>query len=116
MFCDILKKLRKQSGYSQAELANHLGVAKSTISMYEVGNRTPDYEMLKSIAIFFNVDINTLFGSETPKKENPAEGEIAEDVVIYHRDGKTVRRTFTKDQLDMITKMLDAIPDKPKDI
>jgi len=74
MFCDILKGLRKQRGLSQSELANHLGVAKSTVSMYEVGNRTPDYEMLKSIAIFFNVDTNILF--EFPQQtEKPIDGD-----------------------------------------
>ena len=86
MFCDILKKLRKQRGYSQAELANYLGVAKSTISMYEVGSRIPDYEMLKSIAIFFKVDINTLFESTpSPLKKGikiPVYGKVAAGIPI----------------------------------
>jgi len=30
--------------------------------MYELGNRSPDMEMLRQIADFFNVDINYLFG------------------------------------------------------
>ena len=47
------------------------------------------------------------------EKEKPAdEGELEKDVVIYHRDGKTVRRKFTKAQLAMISAMLDAIPDE----
>ena len=47
------------------------------------------------------------------EKEKPTnEGELEKDVVIYHRDGKTVRRKFTKAQLAMISAMLDAIPDE----
>ena len=48
--------------------------------------------------------------------EKPAdEGELSEEIVIYHRDGKTVRRKFSKEQLKMISAMLDAIPDDPDD-
>lgn len=61
-FKDELRRLRKQDGMTQAELAVRLGIAKSTISMYECGNREPDFETLESIADFFNVDMNRLTG------------------------------------------------------
>ncbi len=35
-------------------------ISKSAISMYENGNREPDFETLEAIADFFNVDINLL--------------------------------------------------------
>lgn len=57
-FKDVLKYLRERSELSQAELANKLGLAKSTVSMYEVGKRQPDFETLELIADFFNVDMN----------------------------------------------------------
>lgn len=38
-FTERLKELRKSKGLSQSELAKYLGVAKSTISMLEVGSR-----------------------------------------------------------------------------
>lgn len=60
MFKDELKILRITNGYTQEDLARKLGVAKSTISMYENGNRIPDLEMLETIADFFNVDMNRL--------------------------------------------------------
>lgn len=44
------------------EFAEKLSVAKSTISMYEVGKREPDFETLESIADFYNVDMNFLLG------------------------------------------------------
>jgi len=61
-FCDVLKKLRNSYNLSQGQLADKLNISKSTISMYELGNRSPDMEMLRQIADFFNVDINYLFG------------------------------------------------------
>lgn len=64
LFKDMLKYLRSRENLSQAELAEKLGVAKSTISMYEVGKREPDFETLEAIADLFNVDMNFLLGKE----------------------------------------------------
>lgn len=61
-FPNILKYLRQRSGMTQLELANKLQVSKSTISMYENGNREPDFETLEFIADIFNVDMNFLIG------------------------------------------------------
>ena len=64
MFCRILRSLRRQKKITQEELGVVLGVAKSTISMYENGKRTPDFEMMEKIADFFNVDMDFLRGKE----------------------------------------------------
>ena len=63
MFNDVLRQLRTDSGMSQEELAKRLGLAKSTISMYESGSREPSLEILEAIADTFNVDMNTLTDS-----------------------------------------------------
>lgn len=42
--------------------------------------------------------------------------EQEESFIVLHMNGKTVEKHFTKEQMEMITKMLDAIPEKPKDI
>ena len=83
MFCDILKQLRKRAGYSQVELANILNLSKSTIAMYEVGNRMPDHEMMKTIAELFNVDLNYLYGM-APKKgvRIPVYGTVAAGIPL----------------------------------
>lgn len=65
MFSDVLKRLRKREGWSQEELGRRLGLAKSTISMYENGTREPSLEILEAIADLFNVDMNTLTDSRT---------------------------------------------------
>ena len=66
-FSDMLKYLRKREGLTQQELAKKLDISKSTVSMYENGNREPDFETLETIADFFNVDMNFLMG----KPSNP---------------------------------------------
>jgi transcriptional regulator with XRE-family HTH domain len=74
-FKAVLQSLRQQAGYSQLELAQKLGLAPSTISMYETGQREPNIETLEAIADFFNVDMNVLIGkgSTTPVPDDDAE-------------------------------------------
>lgn len=64
-FKDMLKYFRMKANLSQSELAEKLGVSASTISMYEVGKREPDFETEEKIADFFNTDLNTLRGRDT---------------------------------------------------
>ena len=53
-----LKQLRKERNINQRELSEYLKVAPSTISMYENGQREPNFEVLEVLADFFNVDMN----------------------------------------------------------
>ena len=64
-FKDMLKYFRQMHGLSQAELAEKIGVKPSTISMYEVGKREPDFETEEALADYFNIDLNTLRGRDT---------------------------------------------------
>lgn len=69
-FSDRLRQLRTERGISQQALANSLGdISKSSINMYERGEREPGLEMLEAIADFFNVDMDFLLGkSNIPNK------------------------------------------------
>ncbi len=62
IFQNVFKQLRISSGLTQQEIADKLGISRSTIGMYETGAREPDYETLEMIADFFNVDIDYLLG------------------------------------------------------
>lgn len=68
-FGSVLRSLRKQHKLTQADLAKVLEVAESAVSMWELGRRRPDYEMLEQIADYFNVDMNYLLGkSDIPNQ------------------------------------------------
>ena len=57
-----LKELREQRRLNQEGLAMELNVSQSTISAYEIGERTPDLETLISIANFFSVSLDYITG------------------------------------------------------
>ena len=66
-FGSRLASLRKEKDLSQAELGKLLGVAASTIGMYEKDNRQPNFEVEEKIADFFNVDLAYLRGKQEQK-------------------------------------------------
>lgn len=59
-FSEVLKKLRKDRGMTQADAAKALGISRSTFGMYEQGNRQPDFETEEKIADLFNVSLDYL--------------------------------------------------------
>ncbi len=63
-FSQILKELRIRMNLTQLDLANKLGISRSSIGMYENGVREPDFETLEAIADFFSVDMDFLLGRE----------------------------------------------------
>lgn len=78
-FSETLKELRKREDLTQEELANKLEISKSAISMYENGNRTPDFETLEMFADFFNVNLSYLIG----ENERLLPPQIATDTVTF---------------------------------
>ena len=61
---DIFKQLRKDRGIGQVALAEALGVSKGVISFWETGRNEPSLQMLKKIAVYFEVTTDYLVGLE----------------------------------------------------
>lgn len=84
-FGDVLRSLRKQNDLTQNQLGTVLGISESTVGMYERGQREPSFEMLETIADYFNVDMDYLTGrsnlqrkySFSPSISGNAEGKPA---------------------------------------
>lgn len=66
-FSERLKTLRTNKGWSQQRLAEALELSKSSVNMYERGEREPSFETLETIADIFNVDMNYLYGKSDVK-------------------------------------------------
>lgn len=102
-FSDMLKYLRKREGLTQQELAKKLDISKSTVSMYENGNREPDFETLETIADFFNVDMNFLMG----KPSNPFP-EV--NTLAAHFEGEE----FSEAEMEEIKNFVEFVKNKRK--
>lgn len=63
-FGSRLKELRKQSGLTQQQLADRIGVTKSVISFYELRERSPSPDVLAKLSYIFHVSTDYLLGIE----------------------------------------------------
>jgi len=63
-FSERLKEARINAGLTQEQLANELGMAKSTIAGYEKGNREPNMLTIKNLMEILNIDANFLWQDE----------------------------------------------------
>ncbi len=70
-FAERLRSLRQEKGWSQQRLADELKLSKSSVNMYERGEREPGFETMESIADLFNVDMNYLYGRTDIKIADP---------------------------------------------
>lgn len=61
---EILKELRKQSGFTQKDVAELLNVTYQCYQGYELGYRQPTPEMLCKLADVFEVSVDYLLGRE----------------------------------------------------
>lgn len=62
-FGERLKEFRESCGYTQEELAEMVGVAKTTITGYEKGNRKPDVPKIKKLAHALGITGDQLLGT-----------------------------------------------------
>lgn len=60
VFSERLRKIRKASGMTQQEIADHLQMQRSTYAYYETGATEPSLKRLLSIAKEFTVSVDDL--------------------------------------------------------
>lgn len=59
-FKENLKQLRKESGYSQKELAEKLNSTIKTISHWETGYSEPSIQQIIELCVIFNISTDEL--------------------------------------------------------
>ena len=91
-FGDILKKLRAEKDWSQAQLAKRLGLSPSMIAHYELGSRFPSLETLADISRVMGVTTDFLLGLNQEREcwldisgLLPNEIKILEDLIESYR-------------------------------
>ena len=68
-FSETLKNIRKHLKISQQDLARRLGIAQSTVGMWETGKRTPKLDEIKRLATALNITVERLVAKNDKKIE-----------------------------------------------
>jgi len=113
VFSQRLRFALEAKKMKQSQLAVYTGIDKSVISCYLSGKYEPKQENLFSIAKVLSVSAAWLAGHDVPIKDEEKSslaGELSDEVVIYHRDGKTTVKKFSPEQIKAIHAFLEAMP------
>ena len=60
-----VRELRTERGWSQGELADHVGVSRQTVNSVETGKYTPSLELAFALSQLFKVPIEQMFFPNT---------------------------------------------------
>ncbi len=98
-FNENLRTARECKGLTQKKVADAIGVAKSTYSLYESGNREPNVITIKKIANLLKVSADNLLGLED-----------SSDTLAAHFDGNE----YTEAELDEIRQFAAFVKNRKK--
>ena len=105
-----VKLRREELGLSQDELAKRLGYkSRSSINKIELGVNDVSQSKIKYLAEALHTTPAYLMGwSDEPQKENkPEKPELAENMIVYHRDGKTSEIKLSPKKMDLLIQMIE---------
>lgn len=92
-----LRELRAQKGLTMKQVGTAMGLAESTISLYETGKRQPDYETLGRFADYFGVSVDYLLGREespAPETRDGSEDREIREYLQMIKDDSKLRMMF----------------------
>ena len=102
-FPNIFKRIREQSGLTQQQMADKLGISRSAIGMYEKGEREPNFETLELIADTYYLD---------------KEAREAAQFLYENPDYKVLfdaSRKVKKEDIDFVKQMIDRMTSRGDD-
>lgn len=101
----------KEMGLEQKAFAQALGTTDKTVSAWKTGRSKSYTKYLPQIAKVIDMPVEYIL---TGEKKEPAPAPKSEDelvnAIILGRDGKAVKRTYTKEQMEALRKVIDVMP------
>ena len=86
----FLQLLRKETGFTQEELAEKLNVSRRTVSRWETGTNMPDLDILMELSDLYEVDLREILsGERNSERMNEELKETVLQVADYSNEEKT---------------------------
>ena len=101
VFSIRLKELRNKANLSQQELSKIIGISKSSINMYERGEREPGLETVGAFADYFDVQTDYLLGKHDDKR-SLTEGKKYNRLILQTLDGFRRLHGYDKKQMEVL--------------
>jgi len=100
---DRLRKLRKQAGYTQAQVAEKLGVSNETLSRLERGTQWTDFKTFNELAKLYRVEWVDLM-SVISVQSNPSRNAVVQEIVELLKPQKLATLEKARDLLRVFLK------------
>ena len=101
-FRDALRMYRKKAGLTQSELARLLNIGRSTVCMWESGDREPGFDTLAKIAAVLGVPTSALIDDATKVDVKPSIPVDYPEITMIARAGKKMSPERRADMLQML--------------
>lgn len=102
-----IRELRTEQKMTQSNLAERLGVTKSSISSYENGSRLPSYDILLKIARIFKISTDILLGHGDKNEVNLNVSGLTNEQILFL---KTLIEDYRK--INIVSSLLDDFPNE----
>lgn len=97
----FLKKLRKEKGLTQGQLAEQLNISNRSVSRWETGNTLPDISIIIELADFYDVDVRDLLNGE--RKGESMDKNLKETLEMVADYTNEEKEKLTKELITMIS-------------
>lgn len=100
MLSEQLKIIRRANKFTQQELADAIGIERSTYASYETGRNKPDVNLLSKIAKVFGVSSDYILEIDTTVPLN------VEDIPVQYKkkSGNQLVSTLSKEEKGVLAK------------
>jgi transcriptional regulator with XRE-family HTH domain len=100
MFSERLKSLIEKKGIDQKKFGEYFNLSKQAISGYVTNKRTPNIELLKQFAVFFDCTIDYLLGkTDDPDYKIIDKEELPKELILAGIEGIEVFKDLTAKDL-----------------
>lgn len=101
-----LKLLREQKGLLQKEVAEAIGVNRTTYVKYERGDSEPSFQILNRLADYFTVSVDYLLGRDDQQKKPTVEDDGLSD---RQRAFMESVRSMSPEDLDLLESLIAVV-------